>query len=204
MTWLKRLWCTGTMMTRDQVEQLRAELPDTEIWCQPGDESTGGTWRYAPSYYEMRDAFHMYYMTITGERTQRLDEEELADIQKVLGLVRPRTLFFSEDNHGEKKRKRSRAADSADPVLLWPWRGGIRRVCAPAVCDTRRRLDQPGQRESGFAQPGLRHVADLRRCQQLRSLDLRGNDIEPEDLRALQEALRSASSAMTWIWRRAV
>ena len=82
MTWLKRLWCSGTTMTRQQIEQLREALPDTEIWCKNGDESTGGTWRYAESYYEMRDAFHMYYMTITGERTRRLDEEELAAVHK--------------------------------------------------------------------------------------------------------------------------
>ncbi|MBR6115507.1 MAG: hypothetical protein IKQ10_10115 [Oscillospiraceae bacterium] len=77
MTWLKRLWCSGTPMTRRQIEALRAALPDTEIWCKAGDESTGATWRYSESYYEMRDAFHMYYMDITGNRTRRLTEEEL-------------------------------------------------------------------------------------------------------------------------------
>ena len=82
MTWLKRLWCSGTRMTRAQVESLREELPDCEIWCRTGDESTGSTWRYSESYYEMRDAFHMYYMDITGNRTKRLDEEGLAKMHK--------------------------------------------------------------------------------------------------------------------------
>ena len=82
MKWLKRLWCSGTRMTRAQLSSLREELPDTEIWCRTGDESTGSTWRYSESYYEMRDAFHMYYMTITGERTKRLDEEGLAKMHK--------------------------------------------------------------------------------------------------------------------------
>ena len=77
MTWLKRLWCSGSTMTKDQVRQLREALPDTEIWCRMGDESTGSTWRYSESYYEMRDAFHMYYMDITGNRVRRLTAEEL-------------------------------------------------------------------------------------------------------------------------------
>ena len=61
---------------------LREALPDTEIWCLTGDESTGSTWRYSESYYEMRDAFHMYYMDIWGNRTKRLDEEGLARMHR--------------------------------------------------------------------------------------------------------------------------
>lgn len=80
MTWLKRLWCSGSTLTRDQVRRLREALPNTEIWCQMGDESTGSTWRYSESYYEMRDAFHMYYMDITGNRTRRLTPEELQKV----------------------------------------------------------------------------------------------------------------------------
>ena len=49
-------------MSDAQIESLREALPDTEVWCSPGDESTGGTWRYDEDYYDMRDAFHMYYM----------------------------------------------------------------------------------------------------------------------------------------------
>ncbi len=74
---LKRLWCCGTLMTEEQVNKLRQELPDCEIWDKMGDESTGGTWRYDDAYYEMRDAFHMYYMSVTGNTVPRLSEEEI-------------------------------------------------------------------------------------------------------------------------------
>ena len=82
MTWLKRLWCSGTRMNRKQLAALREELPDCEIWCRTGDESTGSTWRYSESYYEMRDAFHMFYMDILGNKVKRLDEEGLAKMHK--------------------------------------------------------------------------------------------------------------------------
>ena len=82
MTWLRRLWCPGTTMTRDQVAALREALPNTEIWCKTGDESTGSTWRFDEDYYDMRDAFHMYYMDITGSRTRRLTPEELQAVHK--------------------------------------------------------------------------------------------------------------------------
>ena len=82
MTWLKRLWCSGTRMSRAQLASLKEELPDCEIWCLRGDESTGSTWRYSESYYEMRDAFHMYYMDIQGNAVRRLDEEGLARMHK--------------------------------------------------------------------------------------------------------------------------
>ena len=82
MTWLKRLWCSGTRMSKAQLASLKEELPDCEIWCLRGDESTGSTWRYSESYYEMRDAFHMYYMDIRGNAVKRLDEEGLAKMHK--------------------------------------------------------------------------------------------------------------------------
>ena len=82
MKWLKRIWCSGTRMTRAQLKSLREELPDCEIWCRTGDESTGSTWRYSESYYEMRDAFHMYYMDIRGHRVDRLDEAGLEKMHK--------------------------------------------------------------------------------------------------------------------------
>ena len=78
MTWLRRLWCTGTRMSRAQVEALREALPDTEVWCSLGDESTGGTWRYDEDYYDMRDAFHMWYMDPLGNEVDRLTDEQLA------------------------------------------------------------------------------------------------------------------------------
>ena len=79
---LKRLWCCGTQLSNDQLAALQEELPDCEIWSKPGDESTGSTWRYSDSYYEMRDAFHMYYMSATGNTVGRLTEEEQAEIHK--------------------------------------------------------------------------------------------------------------------------
>ena len=79
---LKRLWCCGTQMTPEQVEALREELPDCEIWDKMGDESTGSTWRYDDAYYEMRDAFHMYYMSIKGNTVPRLSEEEIQEMHK--------------------------------------------------------------------------------------------------------------------------
>ena len=77
---LKRLWICGTLMSREQVEALREELPDCEIWAKEGDDSTGSTWRYADSYYEMRDAFHMYYMSGEGNTVGRLTPEEIEQI----------------------------------------------------------------------------------------------------------------------------
>ena len=62
MPWLERLWCCGSNMTYLQREKLRAQLPDCEIFSERAGESTGGSWRYHPHYYEMRDAFEMYYM----------------------------------------------------------------------------------------------------------------------------------------------
>ncbi len=83
MTWLKRIWCCGTFMTEEQIQSLREELPDCEIWSKPGDESTGSTWRFHDAYYEMRDAFHMYYMDINGNTVhERPSDEELAKIHK--------------------------------------------------------------------------------------------------------------------------
>ena len=82
MTWLRRLWCTGTYMSDAQVKALREALPNTEVWCSPGDESTGGTWRYDEDYYDMRDAFHMYYMDIKGNTVERMTEDELAAVHK--------------------------------------------------------------------------------------------------------------------------
>ena len=62
MTWLERLWCCGSNMSGTQIESLRERLPDCEIYAERFGESTGGTWRYHPHYYQMRDAFDMYYM----------------------------------------------------------------------------------------------------------------------------------------------
>ena len=82
MTWLKRIWCCGTRMTDEQIQKLHEELPDCEIWSKMGDESTGSTWRFHPAYYEMRDAFHMYYMNIEGNTVGRLTDEEIDAVHK--------------------------------------------------------------------------------------------------------------------------
>lgn len=82
MTWLRRLWCTGTYMSLAQIDALREALPDTEVWYSPGDESSGGTWRCDEDYYAMRDAFHMYYMDVDGETVERMSEEELAAVHQ--------------------------------------------------------------------------------------------------------------------------
>lgn len=82
MPWLRRLWCTGTYLNADQLDALRTALPDTEIWHSPGDEATGGTWRFDPDYYAMRDAFHMYYMDAEGGAAERMDADQLAAIHE--------------------------------------------------------------------------------------------------------------------------
>lgn len=45
-------------------------------------ELYGGTWRYDEDYYDMRDAFHMYYMDIEGNTVERMTEDELAAVHK--------------------------------------------------------------------------------------------------------------------------
>lgn len=62
MTWLDRLWYCGTYFTDAEKQSLQDALPDCEMDLRWGAESTGGTWRKHAHYYEMRDAFHMYYM----------------------------------------------------------------------------------------------------------------------------------------------
>ncbi len=62
MTWLDRLWYCGTWFTEAQKQELQALMPDCEMDMRWGAESTGGTWRKHEHYYEMRDAFDMYYM----------------------------------------------------------------------------------------------------------------------------------------------
>ena len=104
MTWLRRLWCTGTYMSDAQVKALREALPNTEVWCSPGDESTGGTWRYDEDYYDMRDAFHMYYMDIKGDTVERMTEDEpRRRPQKILGLLIPGGLPMQEKRTTNRK-----------------------------------------------------------------------------------------------------
>jgi len=61
MTWLDRLWITYSRLGDDGREKMREALPNTELLFV----STGATdkgWRYAPSYYEMRDILGLWYM----------------------------------------------------------------------------------------------------------------------------------------------
>ncbi len=62
MTWLDRLWFCGTWFTEAQKQELQDAIPECEMDMRWGAESTGGTWRKHEHYYEMRDAFDMYYM----------------------------------------------------------------------------------------------------------------------------------------------
>ena len=70
MTWLKRLWIGGNMYLPDQVEELRAALPDTEIHVVTGTLTLEGGWRKDEAYFRMRDALHMYYMTDDGHTVE--------------------------------------------------------------------------------------------------------------------------------------
>ncbi len=64
MKQLEHLWLAGTLFTPEQMEPLRAALPDTEILQRYGTKSgaTDDGWREHPIYFEMRDAFHMFYL----------------------------------------------------------------------------------------------------------------------------------------------
>ena len=62
MPWLERLWYCGNALSDEQIGALAANMPDCEMYMLPHGESTGGTWRTHPRYYEMRDFFEMYYM----------------------------------------------------------------------------------------------------------------------------------------------
>ena len=62
MPWLERLWYCGNALTGEQIENLRALMPECEMFLEPHAESTGGGWRDHPRYFEMRDIFEMYYM----------------------------------------------------------------------------------------------------------------------------------------------
>lgn len=59
---LQRLWWCNTSLNWDQQAELQEQLPDCIFFFLHGGESSGGIWRYHENYYEMRDAFHMYYM----------------------------------------------------------------------------------------------------------------------------------------------
>jgi len=58
MTWLKRLWWTGSWLARTN---LADKLPNTYAeYLSPS--STGKGWREGQNYYDMRDFIGMDYM----------------------------------------------------------------------------------------------------------------------------------------------
>lgn len=61
MTWLKRLWTNMNGMTRKELAQLKADMPDTYVYIDSLHPTEGG-WRQSERYYEMRDMLGMFYM----------------------------------------------------------------------------------------------------------------------------------------------
>ena len=61
MTWLDRLWMTGTNLGDERRASLRESLPNVEI-AFFSISATDRGWRYQPGYFEMRDILEMYYM----------------------------------------------------------------------------------------------------------------------------------------------
>ncbi len=62
MTWLDRLWFMSEYLSYEDLHRLLDGLPDTQKQLGMTGTATGGTWRYDPSYYEMRDLLGVYYM----------------------------------------------------------------------------------------------------------------------------------------------
>ena len=62
MTWLKRLWWSGSGLNAEEEAALQAALPDTEIQIHSVGSSTGMGWREGQHYYDMRDLLGMPYM----------------------------------------------------------------------------------------------------------------------------------------------
>lgn len=66
MTWLERLWypCHSGVLSDGEIKEITAALPNTQCYMPSWDSdgSTGGGWREADVYFEMRDAFDMFAM----------------------------------------------------------------------------------------------------------------------------------------------
>lgn len=62
MTQLERLWYCCCPFSYEQVQAMHEALPNCEMYMPSLGQSTGSTWRYHQSYYDMRDLFGMYYM----------------------------------------------------------------------------------------------------------------------------------------------
>ena len=61
MTWLERLWMTGSYLGDERRALMRESLPGTELTFSAVSATDRG-WRYAPGYYEMRDILGLWYM----------------------------------------------------------------------------------------------------------------------------------------------
>ena len=63
MTWLERLWISSNMYRDDQIEALKAALPDTQVQVIYTTDCVSQGWRNgSEEYFNMRDALHMYYL----------------------------------------------------------------------------------------------------------------------------------------------
>lgn len=63
MTWLERLWFPGHRLDAEEKQAIIDALPGVEVYMKDWDPdgSTGGGWREADVYYEMRNLFGMFY-----------------------------------------------------------------------------------------------------------------------------------------------
>lgn len=63
MTWLERLWFPGHGLSKEAKQEIIDALPNTEVYIPDWDSdgSTGGGWREADIYFEMRNLFGMFY-----------------------------------------------------------------------------------------------------------------------------------------------
>jgi hypothetical protein len=63
LTWLERLWFPGHNLSKDAKQAIVDALPNTEVYMPEWDKdgSTGGGWREADIYFEMRNLFGMFY-----------------------------------------------------------------------------------------------------------------------------------------------
>lgn len=63
MTWLERLWFPGHRLDETQKQAIIDALPGVQVYMKDWDTdgSTGGGWREADVYFEMRNLFGMFY-----------------------------------------------------------------------------------------------------------------------------------------------
>lgn len=67
MTWLERLWISSNMYREEQVEALKAALPNTQVQVIYTTDCVSMGWRNdSEEYFNMRDALHMYYISDEG------------------------------------------------------------------------------------------------------------------------------------------